>query len=61
MQRKSGFTYEITGGHRRIQIYRSSIGPILSHHLPVVRGCITGNGDDRAIYFQLLLSIATQW
>ena len=50
IQRKSGFTYEITGGHRLIQIYRSSIGSILSHHLPVVRGCITGNGSDRQVY-----------
>lgn len=50
IERKSGFTYEITGGHRMVQIYRSGIGQILSHHLPVVRGCITGNGSDRQIY-----------
>lgn len=50
IQRKSGFTYEITGGHRMVQIYRSSIGSILSHHLPVVRGWITDNGSDRNVY-----------
>ena len=46
----SGLTYEITGAPRMIQIYRSNIKQILTHHVSMVRGCLTGNGPERQFY-----------
>ena len=44
------YLWEISGLPRKIQIYRSSLRQILTHHLAMVRGFIYGNGSERMMY-----------
>ena len=50
VERKKTYMWEITGIPRIIQIYRSDLKRICTHHVAMVRGFITGNGEDRMFY-----------
>ena len=50
VEKKDSYTLEIVGAPRVIQIYRCSLRNILTHHVGMVRGLITGNGADRNVY-----------
>ena len=45
-----GYTYKITNVPRIIEIYLSNRRHILTHHVPMTRGYITGNGDQMKTY-----------
>ena len=42
--------YRITGIPREIEMYKSDRRHILTHHVPMTRGWITGNGNERQTY-----------
>lgn len=42
--------YTVKGGHREVQIYQASKQHIMTHHVGMVRGYITGNGESRDAY-----------
>ena len=54
VDKKASYTLEIIGGPRTIQIYRSTLRHIVTHHVGMVRGLITGNGAWRNLYLSAI-------
>jgi hypothetical protein len=50
IQKIKSYLWEISGPPRTVQIYRSNLKQILTHHLAMVRGFIFGNGQERMMY-----------